>query len=398
MKTVCGNNQCVGCMACMDICPKKAVAICDSLTSYNAEIDEKLCINCGACYKVCQVNDPMETRKPIEWFQGWAKEASIRQHSSSGGAAIELGRTFAKSGGIVCSCVFHEGEFKFRFVDSIDELSVFAGSKYVKSNPLNVYKQTVKLIRSGRKVLFIGLPCQCAALKKYVGKDSGGVLYTVDLICHGTPSPKLLESFLSQYGLSLNELENINFRKKDNFSVAHSGRYIVTKGVVDCYSIAFLCSLIYTENCYACKYAKKERLTDLTIGDSWGSELSEEEQSKGVSLILCNSEKGRQLLKESDLYLTKVDIEKAVRHNSQLNHPAIRHKNREKFFRGFAEKKRFNTLVTQCCFNVCFRQFIKMILIKIHLWPGGGKSSPYGLSVEMRKDEPVSFKKSQALF
>lgn len=41
MKTVCELNKCAGCMACVDICPKGAIEIKDSLSAYNAEIDEK---------------------------------------------------------------------------------------------------------------------------------------------------------------------------------------------------------------------------------------------------------------------------------------------------------------------------------------------------------------------
>lgn len=41
MKTVCTTNQCAGCMACVDICPKSAITVQDNLDSYNALIDEK---------------------------------------------------------------------------------------------------------------------------------------------------------------------------------------------------------------------------------------------------------------------------------------------------------------------------------------------------------------------
>ena len=52
--------------------------------------------------------------------------------------------------------------------------------------------------------------------------------------------------------------------------------------------MAFLCSLMYTDNCYECKYAKLERVSDLTIGDAWGTELTEE-MKQGVSLALSQT-------------------------------------------------------------------------------------------------------------
>ena len=39
MVTVCEKDMCAGCMACIDICPKDAITIRDSLHAYNAVID-----------------------------------------------------------------------------------------------------------------------------------------------------------------------------------------------------------------------------------------------------------------------------------------------------------------------------------------------------------------------
>ena len=39
----------------------------------------------------------------------------------------------------------------------------------------------------------------------------------------------------------------------------------------------FIYSLFHTENCYECHYADTQRISDITIGDSWGSELSEDD-------------------------------------------------------------------------------------------------------------------------
>ena len=106
-------------------------------------------------------------------------------------------------------------------------------------------------------MLFIGLPCQVAAVRNYMGERIGKQLYTVDLICHGTPSPKVLEKFLSQYQQSLEKIEDIKFRIKGKFQIYEGYKGIITTGVCDRYMIAFLNALTYTENCYECQYAKK---------------------------------------------------------------------------------------------------------------------------------------------
>ena len=108
MVTVCEKDQCAGCMACLEVCSKNAINIKDSIKSYNAIIDEKLCINCNACRNVCQVNNNVDMSKPIIWKQGWASDVNIRKKSSSGGAAAAIARSFVENGGILCSCCFSQ--------------------------------------------------------------------------------------------------------------------------------------------------------------------------------------------------------------------------------------------------------------------------------------------------
>ena len=370
MKTVCELNQCAGCMACIDICPKEAITIDDNLAAYNAVIDENKCIGCNACYKVCQSNHPAKLLSPIKWYQGWAVVPDVREYCASGGMATAISQAFVESGGVVCSCTFHNGEFIFEFAENIEDLKKFAGSKYVKSNPKGIYKKVKDYLKSGRKVLFIGLPCQVSALKNFVGAQYEDGLFTADLICHGTPSPMLLEIFLNQYGHTLTELQDIQFRAKTKIMVYWDYKGIITNGVSDKYSIAFLNSLTYTDNCYSCRYACKERVSDLTLGDSWGSGLPVNEQKKGISLMLCQTDKGDQLLKTANIHLEKVDIEKAIANNQQLSHPSVMPKGREKFYKGL-KKHGFNQLVFLQFPEKCLRQDVKRILIKLKIIRGG---------------------------
>ena len=366
MKTVCKLNMCAGCMACVDICPKNAITIQDNLISYNAVINENMCIECGACYKVCQNNNPQKMELPKEWYQGWAKNVKIRQESSSGGYATAIADSFIVNGGIVCSCVFKSGEFLFDFVENTAELNKFSGSKYVKSNPIGVYKSIKDRLIKGKRLLFIGLPCQVSALRNFVGKELENNLYTCDLICHGTPSPKLLQIFLAQYGKELSALKEISFRKKTSFMISSNNKGIITDGVSDKYSIAFLNSLIYTENCYSCKYAKQNRVSDLTLGDSWGSDLDTSEKEKGISLVLCQTKKGKELLEKAKIHMEKVDLDKSIANNHQLKNPSKKPEGRGLFFRQLKHKG-FNKAVFRRFPRQCIRQDVKRILIKLKL-------------------------------
>lgn len=366
MSLVCGQDKCAGCMACLEICPKNAITIEDRMLSYNAIIDESKCIGCDACHRVCQENSIHELRTPIAWHQGWARNAEIRLKSSSGGFATAISKCFIENKGIVYSCGFENGEFKFIRIDSISELSQLYGSKYVKSNPYGVYSSITSDLKKGAKVLFIGLPCQVSAVRNYVGKDIDKELYTADLICHGTPSPKVLDIFLEQYGIDRKEIDNINFREKAN-AKQKGKKYIKSKGVRDKYTIAFLEGLTYTENCYECKYARLERVSDITLGDSWGTNLGKRVCKDGVSLALCQTLKGEEIIKKADVELLEVDLNNAILHNRQLEYPSKKPNSRETLFIALADGKKFDCEILKRLPKQCLKQNMKSIMAHMGL-------------------------------
>ena len=362
-KTVCKVDMCTGCMACVQKCPRDAISINDSILSFNAVIDEAKCINCNQCYNVCQINHPVDLTEPISWSQGYANDQELRKNAASGGAASAISKAFIGNGGAVCSCAFFDGDFGFKIAETTQDLKQFAGSKYVKSNPKDIYKKIDELLKN-KKVLFIALPCQVAALKKYI-KDKQN-LYTIDLICHGTPSQKLLKGYLSQHKLNLSTLENISFRRKNQFGLYESGDAFLN-GACDSYTLSFLSALNYTENCYFCNYARLERVSDITLGDSWGTEIDKSEQEKGISLIMCQTEKGKELISLADLYLTDVNRERAIKYNRQLNEPSQKHPKRDKLIVGFKEGKSYDWLICGILTKSFFKQKIKSLLIRLHL-------------------------------
>lgn len=366
MRTVCDKKQCNGCMACVDICPQKAIIVKDGLANYDALIDEEICNNCDLCQKVCPNIKPVNCLEPIRWYQGWATQESIRMHSASGGVASAIAACFIKSGGEVCSCVFQNGNFCFECIGRQELLNKITGSKYVKSNPKGIYKTVQQKLKSGKKILFIGLPCQVAALKNFIRVDMHDKLYTIDLICHGTPSPQLLEMFLQQYGYSLKTLDDIQFRAKTEFQILSHGEGISSvTGVNDKYTIGFLKGLFYTDNCYSCPYAMLNRVGDITLGDSWGSDLSEEEKKRGISLILIQTKKGENILKQTELCKKKVDLRRAVESNAQLRKPTIMPDRRGLFFKFIYAGRKFNTAVFVCCLKKSIKQEIKRLLIRM---------------------------------
>lgn len=367
MKTVCKLDNCTGCCACVDTCPKSAIKIVDTLSEYNAIIDETKCVKCNQCYSVCQVNKPSNFMTSIKWYQGWSCDEKVRANASSGGGASALAKAFIEHYGMVCSCTFENGQFGFKIVENIKELDKFTGSKYVKSNPVGIYKEIKKYLDLDKKVLFIGMPCQVAAVKNYLGLKYEDNLYTIDLICHGTPSPKILNRYLEENGYDIQEIKNIQFRKKTKFHLYVDGKPVVGERIFDPYLKAFLETICYTENCYQCGYAQRKRVSDITLGDAWGSELAEREQEKGISLFLCQSKKGIQLLEQSNIYLEHIDLQKAVDANVQLKEASKKTKKNTEFFSQMKKGKSFKRVMMRCYPKEYCKNLIKKMMIKLHI-------------------------------
>ena len=366
MKTVCELNMCNGCMACVEKCHRNAITIKDDLKYYNALVDTKKCVDCGLCTKVCPRENDNDMSKPKWWYQGWA-DSEIREHASSGGAASAIIRAFIKHGGYVASCLFDSGKFVFEVTNEMAVARKFAGSKYVKSNPENIYGKIQSLLKANQKVLFIGLPCQVAAVNQFI-KDKTN-LVTADLICHGTPSPYLLKKCLQEYGHDINTLTDINFRIKSLYELNRDGKPIAAFHTMDNYLIAFLHSYDYTENCYSCKFATLDRVSDITLGDSWGTELSGEVKN-GVSLILCQSEKGKELIESAGLNLLDVDINNAISHNEQLNKPSKCSKSRDQFFENYNRYNNFGKALVKTAPGIVAKEKVKSIVKYIVRWGG----------------------------
>lgn len=366
---VCETNMCNGCMACVNVCVKNAISIKDNINAYNSFIDKNKCVECNRCKKICPRNTEVECKKPILWKEGWAKDEEIRSRSSSGGFATAIMKAFiVKKKGYVFSCVFEQGKFKFKIAETPEECDKFTGSKYIKSNPGFIYRKILELLRDGYKVLFLGLPCQVAGLKNYIGKQYLNELYTIDLICHGTPSPILLNKYLMEdSNLSLETCSNISFRKKLDFNLYNGKNKIVPQGVQDRYTMAFLDSLDYTENCYYCQYAKIQRISDISLGDSWASKFMSSNGNQGISLALCQTKKGEDLLNIANLELFEVDIEKAILANKQLRHPSMAPKQRKNFFNNINCKMKFKDAVFHAYPRLCMKQDIKSIFIRLKI-------------------------------
>ena len=355
MNIICKKEDCTGCAACYNSCPKQCITMKEDAYGYlYPEIDKEKCIDCGLCRKKCAAVNEIELKTPQETYASWSLEKEDKGTCTSGGMATVFSRKIIKNGGIVYGAVWNkDASVCHQRVETLEDIDKLKGSKYVHSYIGDSYRKIKQDLEEQKQVLFIGTPCQVAGLKTYLGKEYEG-LYVVDLICHGVPSQKFLKEYIRGKLKKSIEIDKIMFRTPEGFrlAVVNKGKTENEEPAVEClYFMGFLKGLFYRENCYHCNYAQSKRCSDITIGDFWGLGAMEEfknERKDSISVTLINTEKGKILFEicKENLFSEKRKLEEAVNGNSQLRHPSQKHKNyrvfREQYivkgFRGAARK------------------------------------------------------------
>lgn len=342
------KSNCTGCGACSVLCPSSAIKMREDEKGFlYPEIMNKYCTNCGICKRNCpNLAERNNQNENIEIYAMKNKEENIRKSSSSGGVFYEYAKSILDENGVVYGAAYNQfNEVEHIRVDSKENIYKLQGSKYTQSTIINTYEQVKKDLQNGKKVLFSGTPCQIAGIKAYIAKKRIDTenFYTCDIICHGVPSPKIFKEYLKELENKYkSKIKKINFRHKEHQNTQitriefENGEYYQS----DIYSRnnqywnLFIGNYILRESCYECKYANLNRLGDITLGDFWGIEKSIQnfDDNKGVSLVLINSEKGKEIFKKIK---DKFDIEKSCKENCLQNNlikPSEKNNNYDKFW------------------------------------------------------------------
>jgi coenzyme F420-reducing hydrogenase beta subunit len=340
--------NCCGCHACYNSCPQQCISMqSDDEGFWYPIVDSKECMDCGLCEKVCPIlSKPMVENHP-KAYACRNKDDKVRQQSSSGGVFTIVAASVIANHGVVFGAGF-DGEFNVlhSWTDSLDGLRNFRGSKYVQSSIGDTYEQAKEFLKQGRQVLFSGTPCQIAGLKSYLGKDYEGLI-CLDIICHGVPSPLVWKQYRSKLG-NHKELKSISFRDKTfgwkrfslRFTYKNDDEYIKDLNS-DGFMQGFLKNIYLRPSCYHCNFKTLTRQSDITLADFWGIEniLPSFDDDKGTSLILVNSNKGKEIfLAAADkMKYEKVDIDQAIVYNSSAIKSVAYNPKRDQFFREFSE-------------------------------------------------------------
>lgn len=341
------GKSCCGCSGCEQICPKNCISMKpDSEGFLYPEVDESICIECGICIKHCPILTDVSRCNIPKVYAAKYKDRGSTFKSTSGGLFIPIAKSVLSMGGVVFGCAYDENLVaKHIKVETEDELYRLQSSKYVQSDTRGIYKQVKTELENGKEVLFSGTGCQAAGLRSFLGKDYGNLLIT-DIVCHGVPSPKLFKNYIDYMGKKLGgTLTSYNFRSKekrgwDLYYKAENGQKSKSDyGFFDPYYSAFLYCKTYRESCYECKFANKNRVSDITLADYWGIQKFHPEffDENGVSLVLVNTEKGKKYLEKikDKLEIIESDYNKASVMNANLVHPSKRPSCRDSIYDGF---------------------------------------------------------------
>lgn len=346
-------SDCCGCTACASICAHDAITMKpDSLGFLYPEIDVAKCTDCGLCEKVCAFHENYDKSLNLPLPNAYAarhKDMREVETSRSGAAFIAISDYIIENGGVVYGAGYTD---HFRVVHkravSKEERNEFKGSKYVQSDLNSVFRQVKDDLKSGKVVLFSGTPCQTAGLHSYVGRKLRENLFLVDIVCHGVPAPYIWRDYLTYLEKKRGcEIVHVDFREKTQSGwQAHKEAFKYDASndgleIRENYTFLFYKHIMFRHSCGVCKYTNLQRPSDITIADFWGWQKTDSTinaDNKGLSLVLCNTDKGKQLfdiVKES-MTVLPAKLENCMQPN--LIHPSEIHPQRKVFERDYARK------------------------------------------------------------
>lgn len=360
------KEDCCGCNACGDACPKGCISFKEDIEGFSYPVvDKEACIDCHLCEKACPIINVEKLKindfEQPECHAAVSKNIMTRFASTSGGMFSVLALQMYKQGGYVGGAIFNEGWMVSQLISNDkSDLEKIRGSKLHQSNSQGFYEKVRDLLKAGEKVLVCGIPCQMAALRSFLKKDYENLII-VDLICRGINSPKVFSKWLSfledEHGAKVQHFrvksKELGWRKLTTKVVFENGKVLYDTNDTNFFTIGYLSTGVYCRpSCYECKFKGFPRIADITIGDFWGAgnTIGEEMDGDiGTSVVLLNNEKGKKYYQSiaSKLKEKEVPFDVVVKGNPALVSPLLPPKvNREEFYKDL-DKSNFKDIAAK---------------------------------------------------
>ena len=372
--------DCCGCTACASVCTHDAIIMKPNVLGFlYPEIDKDKCTDCGLCEKVCAFHSGYNIELNLDIPEAYAAKHIDKREietSQSGAAFIALSDWILEQGGIVYG-VGYKDHFRVahKKVTTKLERNEFKGSKYVQSDLDSIFKQVKEDLKNGSLVLFTGTPCQTAGLSSFIGKKLRENLFLMDIVCHGVSAPFVWRDYLNYLERKEHmQITAVNFRDKRKFGWhSHVESFLFNNVYTYTYTYTFYTHIMLRNSCGECPYTNTRRPSDVTVADFWGIEKTIAAEmgadNKGCSLMLVNTEKGKQWFEaiKKNLEYKKVPIEDCLQ--PQLRHPSVLHPQRIAFENDY-EKLGFEKTLKKYGFLgwknnwKCFRKKLSTMVIQ----------------------------------
>lgn len=355
---ICKKQDCCGCASCYSVCKYGAInMVQDEQGFFYPEINETKCVECGLCIKRCPVNyrdSHKITVNDQKVYAAFSKTNKIRKSSSSGGIFSILAEEVINQGGVVFGVKWNEKLVATHdYCEKIEDLKAFRTSKYVQSNAQEIYSKVKGFLEKGRLVLFSGTPCHIEALNLFLSKKYSNLL-TVDVVCHGVPSPGLLANYIdylnNKHGISIS---SVRFRAKipawlsssNVYCYGNKGDSLKIRVFEDPYFITFVNNVSLRDSCYNCRFSNTNRPSDISLCDYWGYKPTKltflNYYKKGISAVIINTGKGNEIFSniKNKLNVEVSDIVSVAKGNRNLTKPQNKPENVDAFWELFVNNK-----------------------------------------------------------
>lgn len=315
----CFAQSCYSCSACGDSCPEKAITYDGNL---HPVVDKNKCVQCGLCEKVCIAgNQPKQIDVTVK-AKGYVvknKDDRIRKSSSSGGVFIQLAQAVIGAGGYVCGCIYDDRLMPRHIVtDNFVVCQKMMGSKYVKSDMDGCISQIRELTNNGTTVLFTGVPCQVAAIRRCISSEK---LLTLAVVCHGSIERDVWEKYLDEESVK-GTIIDVTMRDKSRgylnyglkFTFDDGSEHITFRSQDGYFLKSFTDGLLERDRCLACAYKGAYIDSDLLLGDAWGMDklFPDFTDDLGCSVVMILTSKGAALFENVKDYFVMQDVDSTM--------------------------------------------------------------------------------------
>lgn len=344
------KKNCFGCEICKTVCPYSAITMVEDEEGFRyPQIDLNLCVDCGLCKRICPcINLPPKNQQSPYVYGGYHKNNTIKNKSTSGGVFSAIVEEYCDENYVIFGAATKGLNVFHTYIKDKKKIGKFRKSKYAQSSMGDSYAKALQFLKTGKKVLFSGTPCQIAALENYIKPESlKDNLLTVEVVCEGFPSPILLRKYAAllekRYHSFVKELD---YRYKDKnrwdfqvMKITFSNKKIITRDRwFSPFWIFWSERLMSRPSCVECPFRTTDRIADITLGDLWGVHKYCPElygNNGGSSLVVCNSKKGKHLFNKAKkhLYGHRLVYEEALQYQRPMRVIVPANEKRDLFMR-----------------------------------------------------------------